>query len=146
MGFGFAGDFAGDFVVALDDWGFGEGLRPVPDPVSLEFPRAPFWDKLVKVPLLGRLGGGGESRPLLPSPSSADESTMGCLRAARGLPMPPEVWIRSEAKGHSRGAVQPREHAWEQTVGPLGRRRCTSSRRSGMIRSWRGGGWTLDIT
>lgn len=66
-GFGFAGDLAGDFLVA--------GL-----PSSL----APF-DILARRPLFGRFGGGER----VPSVSESDESTTGFLRGARGLPIPP---------------------------------------------------------
>ena len=78
-GFGFAGDFAGDFW--LEDF-TGLASPRVSSPADR------------RVPLFGRfgtLGGGGEGAAS-PSVSDPEESTIGFFRAAaRGLPIPPQA-------------------------------------------------------
>lgn len=71
-GFALAGDLAGDFLVGTARDRVGEAAR--------------VWDRVsVSVPLLGRAGGGVcES-----SASDSDETTIGFLRVARSLAMPP---------------------------------------------------------
>jgi hypothetical protein len=85
IGLGFPGDLAGDFCEAGAE-ALGEHARLACEPVGFESPRVPL-ETLSSVPLLARRGGGeGE-----PSPSESDESTTGCFRAARGLPIPPRI-------------------------------------------------------
>lgn len=84
MGLGFAGDLAGDLVVTREVCGLGEDARGLRDLVALGPPRAPFCVVTITGSLLSRLDGGGESWPSL----SSSDSTMGCFRAARGLPIP----------------------------------------------------------
>jgi hypothetical protein len=60
--FGFPGDLDGDFSAARNVCVFGDAARCVCEVLL----------RLISVPLLGRLGGGGESRPLS---SSADNTT-----------------------------------------------------------------------
>lgn len=88
IGLGFAGDLAGDLLVAIFEDGLGDAARRVCTRAGLlPTPRAPF-DMLVSVPLLGRPEG-GECETT--SSSVSDESTIGFLRAARGLTIPPRV-------------------------------------------------------
>ena len=82
-GFALAGDLAGDFLVGTARDRVGEAAR-VLDRVAFFSPCAPVATP-VSVPLLGRPGGGVcES-----SASDSDETTIGFLRVARSLAMPP---------------------------------------------------------
>lgn len=83
---GFPGDLAGDFWIDAAEDGFGDTARLVCTRVALALllPCTSV-DELASVPLLGLLGGGGEL------PSVSEESTTGCLRAARGFTMPPQL-------------------------------------------------------
>ena len=99
MGFGFPGDFAGDFFAAGEDGfdGFDEEARRV---------CAPVFATLSSVPLFGRFGG-GERCPASSSLSLSlsDDTTMGFFRDARGGTMPPQLCRIAEAKGHSQPAA-----------------------------------------
>ena len=77
----------GDVWIDAIDEGFGEAARLVCTRVDLALLLLPCTsvDEPASVPLLGLLGGGGEL------PSVSEESTMGCLRAARGFTMPPQL-------------------------------------------------------
>lgn len=82
-GFALAGDLAGDCLVGTARDRVGEAAR-VLDRVAFFSPCAPVATP-VSVPLLGRAGGGVcES-----SASDSDETTIGFLRVARSLAMPP---------------------------------------------------------
>jgi hypothetical protein len=86
IGLGFPGDLAGDFWVDAADDGFGDTARLVCTRAGLaSLLPCTSVDELASVPLLGPLGGGGEL------PSLSEESTMGCLRAARDFTMPPQL-------------------------------------------------------
>ena len=103
MGFGLAGDLAGDFLVvdALD--AFGDAAR-VWDRVGL-FVSLSACDPggmLVSAPLVGGWGG-GERDSLC---SESDERTTGLFRAERSLAMPRRIAGSEEllaAQGHGRG-------------------------------------------
>lgn len=119
IGFDFAGDLAGDFDGDLGVTFPRADERCVSGRRGFDSPPTSSCNLLISVPLFGRLRGGDESRA---SPSSSDESTMGCLRAARGLPIPPQLKIPYTARDHySAASVHSKTKAWEQAVGLVGR-------------------------